>query len=295
MIIDSAIKLIGNTPLFKIKENDTEIYIKLEKYNCGGSVKDRIALAMIEDGEKRGLIKKDTLIVEPTSGNTGIGLAMIGAIKGYKVLIIMPENMSAERINLIKAYGAEVILTPKDEGMQGAIDKANKIAEGNKNVFIPMQFENSANPQYHEKFTAFEIIEDVPDIDAFVAGVGSGGTFSGISKTLKEHNPNIKCYAVEPYESSVISGNSPAPHKIQGIGANFIPKNFDISLMDEVIRVKSDDAIKEMKDFAKRYGVFLGISSGCAIFAAKTLAKKEKYCKIVLIAPDSGERYLSVL
>ena len=295
MIIDNATKLIGNTPLFKIEENNTEIYIKLEKYNCGGSVKDRIALAMIEDGEKRGLIKKDTIIVEPTSGNTGIGLAMIGAIKGYKVLIIMPENMSAERINLIKAYGAEVILTPKEKGMQGAIDKANEIAKDNKRVFIPMQFQNPANPKYHEEYTAAEIIKEVPDIDAFVAGVGSGGTFSGISKALKNYNSDIKCYAVEPYESSVISGNSPAPHIIQGIGANFIPENFDISLMDEIIRVKGDDAVKEMKDFAKRYGIFLGISSGCAIFAAKTLAKKEKYCKIVLIAPDSGERYLSVL
>lgn len=295
MIITDAIKLIGNTPVFKIKEQDSEIYIKLEKYNCAGSVKDRIALAMIEDGEKRGVINKNTIIVEPTSGNTGIGLSMIGAIKGYKVIIIMPENMSAERIKLIKAYGAEIILTPKEEGMQGAIDKANRLAKGNDNIFIPMQFENPSNPKYHEDYTAKEIINDVPGIDAFVAGVGSGGTFTGVSRALKKYNSKIKCYAVEPYESSVISGEKPGTHKIQGIGANFIPKNFDISLMDEIIRVKSDDALNEMKNFAKLHGIFLGISSGCAIFAAKVLAKKEKYGKIVLIAPDSGERYLSVL
>lgn len=295
MIVESAIELIGNTPVFKIKEQESEIYIKLEKYNCGGSVKDRIALSMIEDGEKRGVINKDTIIVEPTSGNTGIGLSMVGAMKGYKVIIVMPENMSEERIKLIKAYGAEIILTPKEKGMLGAIEKANQIAKENSNVFIPMQFENPANPYCHEKYTASEIIKDVPDIDAFVAGIGSGGTFTGVTKGLKKYNPNIKCFAVEPYESSIISGEKPGPHKIQGIGANFIPKNFDIKLMDEIIRVKSDDAIQEMKDFAKKYGVFLGISSGCAIFAAKVLAKKENYGKIVVIAPDTGDRYLSVL
>lgn len=295
MIVTSAVELIGNTPIFKIKEQESEIYIKLEKYNCGGSVKDRIALSMIEDGEKKRLINKNTIIVEPTSGNTGIGLSMVGAMKGYKVIIVMPENMSLERIKLIKAYGAEIILTPKENGMMGAIEKANQIAKENSNVFIPMQFENPANPYCHEKYTANEIIKDVPDVDAFVAGVGSGGTFTGVTKGLKKYNPNIKCFAVEPYESSIISGEKPGPHKIQGIGANFIPKNFDINLMDEIIRVKSDDAIQEMKDFAKKHGIFLGISSGCAIFAAKVLAKKEKYGKIVVIAPDSGERYLSVL
>ena len=299
MIYNGGLELIGNTPILKVNnlikdENIADIYVKLEKFNPGGSVKDRAALGMLEKAEREGLLKPGTTIVEPTSGNTGIALAFIGKLRGYKVIIIMPETMSKERRDLIKAYGAELILTEGAKGMKGAIEKAEEIGSG-EGFFIPQQFENLANPEKHYETTAEEIYKDIPDLDVFVAGVGSGGTVIGISKNLKKKNPNIKAVAVEPANSPVLSGGNPGGHKIQGIGAGFVPGVYEKEYVDEIIKVKDDDAFKTAKAFAEIEGVLVGISSGAAIYAAIQIAKKlGKGKKVLAIAPDGGEKYISM-
>ncbi|MCR6515647.1 MAG: cysteine synthase A [Clostridium chrysemydis] len=297
MIYNNILELIGNTPIIKVnnlvEENSAEVYVKLEKFNVGGSVKDRAALGMIEKAESLGLIKPGDTIVEPTSGNTGIALAMIGKLKGYNVTIIMPDTMSKERRALIKAYGADLILTPGTKGMKGAIEKANELVK-EKGYFLPQQFENVANPEKHYETTAIEIINDLSDLDYFVSGVGTGGTITGIGKYLKEHIDGVKVIAVEPESSPVISGGEPGPHKIQGIGAGFIPSIYKEEYVDEVVKVSNEDAYKIAKDFSSEEGVLVGISSGAAIYAAIELAKKlGKGKKVLAIAPDGGEKYIS--
>ena len=298
MIYNGILELVGKTPVLKVnslvEENSAEVYVKLEKFNPGGSVKDRAALGMIEKAEKEGLLKPGVTIVEPTSGNTGIGLAMIGKLKGYKVIIIMPETMSKERRDLIKAYGAELVLTEGSKGMKGAIEKALEY-EKQGGYFIPQQFENIANPEKHYATTAEEIFEDINDLDYFISGVGTGGTVTGVGKNLKEKISGVKVVAVEPSKSPVLSGGNPGPHKIQGIGAGFIPGNYDSSIIDEVVQVTDEDAFKTAKEFAAQEGVLIGISSGAAVFAAIELAKKVgKGKKILAIAPDGGEKYISM-
>ncbi|NFS28415.1 cysteine synthase A [Clostridium botulinum] len=299
MIYNGILELIGKTPILKLNnlvsdDNMAEVYVKLEKFNPGGSVKDRATLGMIEKAEKEGLLKKGSIIVEPTSGNTGIGLALIGKLKGYKVIIVMPETMSKERRDLIKAYGAELILTDGSKGMKGAIEKAVEIAVGDE-YFIPQQFENYANPEKHYETTAEEIYKDIPDLDAIVAGVGTGGTLVGISKNLKNKNAQIKTVAVEPFSSPILSGGKPGAHKIQGIGAGFIPGIYDEKYIDEVLKVKDEDALKITKDVAQIEGVLVGISSGAAIYGAIEIAKKlGKGKKVLAIAPDGGEKYISM-
>ena len=268
MIYNGAIELIGNTPILKVKsmvdENCADVYVKLEKFNPGGSVKDRAALGMIEKAEKEGILKEGSVIVEPTSGNTGIGLAMIGRLKGYKVVIVMPETMSKERRDLIKAYGAELVLTEGSKGMKGAIEKANELVK-NKGYFMPQQFENIANPEKHYETTADEIFNDINDLDVFVAGVGTGGTATGVGKRLKEKINGIQVVAVEPSNSQVIAGKKPGAHKIQGIGAGFIPQNYKAEYVDNVVPVTDEDAIRTAVEFAKKEGILVGISSGAAI------------------------------
>ena len=298
MIYNGVLDLIGKTPIVKVNnmvdENSAEVYVKLEKFNPGGSTKDRAALGMIEDAEKKGLLKKGYTIVEPTSGNTGIGLAFIGRVKGYKVIIVMPETMSKERRDLIKAYGAELILTEGSKGMQGAIEKALEYKD-KEGYFIPQQFENEANTQKHYETTAEEIYEDLSDLDYVVAGVGTGGTIIGIAKKLKEKNKNIKVVAIEPKTSAVISGGKPGAHNIQGIGAGFIPSIYDESVIDEVIAVSDSNSIKTTKEFVDKEGILLGISSGAAIYVAMQIAKKiGKGKKVLAIAPDGGEKYISI-
>ncbi len=299
MIYNGGLELIGNTPILKVNnlikdENIADIYVKLEKFNLGGSVKDRAALGMIEKAEREGVLKPGVTIVEPTSGNTGIGLALVGKLKGYKVTIVMPETMSKERRDLIKAYGAELILTDGSKGMKGAIEKAMEIGSG-EGFFIPQQFENIANPEKHYETTAEEIYKDIPDLDAFVAGVGSGGTVVGLSKNLKNKNSNIKAIAVEPANSPVLSGGNPGAHKIQGIGAGFVPGIFEKEYVDEIIKVKDEDAIKTAKAFVENEGILIGISSGAAVYAAVQIAKKlGKGKKVLAIAPDGGEKYISM-
>jgi len=299
MIYNGGLELIGNTPILKVNnlikdENIADIYVKLEKFNPGGSVKDRAALGMIEKAEKEGLLKLGITIVEPTSGNTGIALALIGKLKGYKVIIVMPETMSKERRDLIKAYGAELVLTEGAKGMKGAIEKAEEIGSG-EGFFIPQQFENIANPEKHYETTAEEIYRDIPDLDAFVGGVGSGGTIVGLSKNLKKKNPNIKAVAVEPANSPVLSGGNPGGHKIQGIGAGFIPVIYEKEYIDEIVKVKDEDAFKTAKAFAETESILIGISSGAAIYAAIEVAKRlGKGKKVLAIAPDGGEKYISM-
>lgn len=299
MVANNILDLIGKTPVVKLNKvpdkNSAEVYLKLEFFNPAGSVKDRIALAMIEKAEKEGILKKGSVIVEPTSGNTGIGLAMVGAAKGYKVIIVMPDTMSMERRMLLAAYGAEVILTPGKLGMEGAIRKAEELVKQNKNYFMPQQFENLANPLIHEETTAKEIIEDFKEgLDAFVAGIGTGGTITGVGRVLKKVFPDIKIVGVEPYSAAVLSGKEPGPHKIQGIGAGFIPKVLDREVLDEVIPVKDEDAFEMTRILAKKEGVLAGISTGASLWAALNVAKKlGKGKKVLAIAPDSGERYLS--
>lgn len=298
MIYNGILELVGKTPVLKVnslvEENSAEVYVKLEKFNPGGSVKDRAALGMIEKAEKEGLLKPGVTIVEPTSGNTGIGLAMIGKLKGYKVIIIMPETMSKERRDLIKAYGADLVLTEGSKGMKGAIEKALEY-EKQGGYFIPQQFENIANPEKHYATTAEEIFEDINDLDYFISGVGTGGTVTGVGKNLKEKISGLKVVAVEPSKSPVLSGGNPGAHKIQGIGAGFVPGNYDSSIIDEVVQVTDEDAFKTAKDFAAQEGVLIGISSGAAVFAAIELAKKVgKGKKILAIAPDGGEKYISM-
>ncbi|WP_155969800.1 cysteine synthase A [Streptococcus ruminantium] len=298
-IYQNITQLVGKTPIIKLNnvvpKDAAEVYVKLEAFNPGSSVKDRIALAMIEDAEKAGIIKPGDTIVEPTSGNTGIGLAWVGAAKGYKVIIVMPETMSIERRKIIQAYGAELVLTPGSEGMNGAIAKAQEIAE-EQNAWVPLQFANPSNPKVHENTTGQEILEDFgpTGLDAFISGVGTGGTVSGVSHVLKEANPAIVIYAVEADESAVLSGEMPGPHKIQGISAGFIPDTLDTQAYDGVIRVKSDDALAMGRAIGGQEGFLVGISSGAAIHAAIKVAKELGAGKKVLaILADNGERYLS--
>lgn len=298
MIYNGAIELIGKTPILRvtniIDENSAEVYVKLEKFNPGGSVKDRAALGMIERAEQEGFLKEGSVIVEPTSGNTGIALAMIGRVKGYRVIIVMPETMSKERRDLIKAYGAELVLTEGSRGMKGAIEKATQMVNEH-GYFMPQQFENIANPEKHYATTAQEIYEDINDLDVLVAGVGTGGTISGIGKNLKEKINNIEIVAIEPSNSQVISGKNPGPHKIQGIGAGFVPQNYKNEYVDKVVAVSDEDAIKTAVDFAKNEGILVGISSGAAIYAAIDIAQKlGKGKKVLAIAPDGGEKYISM-
>ena len=296
--------LIGNTPLLelskfsKAKGLDTPIIAKVEFFNPGGSVKDRIALAMIEDAEKKGLLKPGATIIEPTSGNTGVGLALVSAVKGYKLILTMPETMSIERRNLVKAYGAEVRLTSGKDGMPGAIKAAEALRDSIPGSIILQQFENGANPAKHYATTGPEIWEQTEGkIDIFVAGVGTGGTASGVAKYLKEKNPNVKVIAVEPKSSPVLNGGQSGPHKIQGIGAGFVPKTYNGSLIDEVFDVENDDAIRAGRELAKHDGVLVGISSGAAAYAASEIAKRpeNKGKTIVALLPDTGERYLSTV
>lgn len=298
MIYNGAIELIGNTPILKVKsmvdENCADVYVKLEKFNPGGSVKDRAALGMIERAEKEGILKADSVIVEPTSGNTGIGLAMIGRLKGYKVVIVMPETMSKERRDLIKAFGAELVLTEGAKGMKGAIEKANELVD-NKGYFMPQQFENIANPDKHYETTADEIFNDINDLDVFVAGVGTGGTVTGVGKRLKEKISGIQVVAVEPNNSQVIAGKKAGAHKIQGIGAGFVPQNYKDEYVDNVMPVTDEDAIRTAVEFAKKEGILVGISSGAAIYTAIEIAKKlGKGKKVLALAPDGGEKYISM-
>lgn len=297
-IADNILELIGNTPLVKINrlnEGGAVILAKLEKQNPAGSVKDRPALNMIEEAEHAGLINKDTVIIEPTSGNTGIGLALVCAIKNYRMILTMPETMSLERRKLLAAYGAELVLTEGAKGMQGAVDKANEIHKEIKNSFILQQFSNPANPSAHSA-TAGEIWTDTDGkVDIVVAGVGTGGTISGIAKNLKAKNPKIKAVAVEPLCSPLLTQGRAGAHKIQGIGANFIPANFDKSVVDEIIAVSNEDAINTARELPKQEGILAGISSGAALWAANEISKRpeNKGKLIVVIFPDSGERYLS--
>ncbi len=299
MIFNNLIDMIGQTPIIKLNKlvnNDmAEVYVKLERYNPGGSVKDRAALGMIEKAEKIGLLKSGDVIVEPTSGNTGIALAMIGRSKGYKVIIVMPDTMSVERRNIIKAYGAELVLTEGTKGMKGAIEMALDLAKNNDNYFVPQQFENIANSEKHYESTAEEILNDIPDLNTFVAGVGTGGTISGVGKKLKEKISNIEIIAVEPFNSPVLSGGSPSPHKIQGIGAGFIPKIYDGEIIDSIMTVKDEDAFNTAKLMASEEGFLVGISSGANIYAALEVAKRlgPNY-KVLTIAPDGGEKYFSM-
>lgn len=299
-IAKNYIELVGRTPLLELgkyaKNNklNSTIIAKLEEYNPTGSVKDRIALAMVEDAEKKGLLKENSVIIEPTSGNTGIGLAFVGAVKGYRVILTMPETMSIERRKILKAYGAELVLTPGSEGMKGAIQKAEELAKEIPNAFIPQQFKNSSNPEYHKKTTGVEIWEDTEGkVDVVIAGVGTGGTISGIGEYLKSKNPNVKIIAVEPKDSPVLSGGKPGAHKIQGIGAGFVPDNFYKDFIDEIIQVSNEDSFKTVKELARTEGVLAGISSGAALYAAKLVAEKESGKNIVVILPDTGLRYLS--
>ena len=298
-IANNLTELVGNTPMVRINKLNTgeaNVFAKLEYFNPANSVKDRAALQMIVDAEHDGKINKDTLIIEPTSGNTGIGLAMICAIRGYKIILTMPESMSVERRMLLSAYGAELVLTPAAEGMQGAVKKAQELHQQNPNSFIPSQFDNPSNPKAHELTTAEEIWKDTDGkIDIIVAGAGTGGTISGCAKTLKAKNPSIKAIAVEPFSSQVLAGGQAGPHKIQGIGANFIPKNFAAELINEIIPVKNEDALEMTKKLPSTEGILSGISGAANIWAAIELSKRpeNKGKNIVTIIPDCGDHYLS--
>ena len=293
IVTNQTTELIGKTPVYQLQ--NTNIYVKLEKYNVGGSVKDRAVLGMLQDAKEKGFIHEDSIIVEATSGNTGIALAMVGAILHIKTVIIMPESMSKERRELIKAYGAQLILTPKETGMKGALERANEILQKYPNAFTLGQFVNPANPDMHYRTTGAEIVEQVPNVDVFVAGIGTGGTFTGVTRRLKEHNPNLKAIAVEPTGSPAITEGKGGPHKIQGIGAGFIPENFDQSLMDGVQTVSDEEAFSEVQTFMRESGVSIGLSAGAAIVAAKRIARETPNANIVVIAPDGVEKYLSLL
>lgn len=297
-------ELIGNTPLLELKRltkahnSQATIIAKLEYFNPGGSVKDRIALAMIEDAEQKGILTPGVTIIEPTSGNTGVGLAWVSTVKGYKTILTMPETMSMERQNLLKAMGAQLVLTPGDQGMKGAIEKANLLRDDTPGAIILQQFENQANPDAHIHTTAEEIWRDTDGkVDVFIAGVGTGGTLSGVGEGLKRHNPNIEIIAVEPDTSAVLSGDKPGMHKIQGIGAGFIPETYHADVVDRVIRVADNDAIRTGRELSFKEGLLVGISSGAATFAALQLAQQPEYAgkNIVVLLPDTGERYLSTV
>ncbi len=296
----SILDVIGNTPMVKLNKvvgkDCADIYAKLEMFNPGASVKDRIAHNMIEQAEKKGLLKPGSVIVESTSGNTGIGLAIVGAVKGYKVILIMPDGMSLERIQILESFGAEVVLTSAKDGMAGAVEKAREIVASKKDAFMPQQFMNPDNPAAHRKTTAKEIMRDTDgEIDAFVAGVGTGGTLTGVGEVLKKHNPKIRIIAVEPKSSSVLSGGRPGPHMIQGIGAGFIPNVLDRSIIDEIITVEDQEAYQMAKRLSREEGIFAGLSCGAATIGALKVAKALGPKKTVItIFPDSGERYLSI-
>lgn len=298
-IADNITKLIGRTPMVRLNrvpgKGRAEILAKLEYFNPGGSVKDRIALAMIEDAERRGILKPWSVVIEPTSGNTGIGLAMVCAVKGYRCMIIMPETMSLERIFILKAYGAEVVLTPGDQGMKGAIKKAEEMLKDTFGAFMAQQFKHPANPQIHRETTAKEILEQAGGkIDAFVAGVGTGGTITGVGGVLKQHDPDIRVIAVEPASSPVLSGGKHSPHRIQGIGAGFVPEILDRTVIDEIVTVSDQDAYSAARSLSKEEGIFGGPSSGAALFAALKIADRIGAGKrIVTVFPDTGERYFS--
>ena len=294
--------LIGNTPLMELSNYNAsqhlsaKVIAKLEYFNPAGSVKDRIAYAMITDAEQKGILQPGAIIIEPTSGNTGIGLAFVAAVKGYKLILTMPETMSAERRNLLKALGANLVLTPGSEGMNGAIRKANELRDSISGAVILQQFENPANPAIHSRTTAEEIWRDTDGkVDIFVGGVGTGGTITGVGTKLKEYKPDVKIVAVEPKESPVLSGGKPGPHKIQGIGAGFVPKIYQPEAADQVLTVSSDDAIRTSRELSRREGLLVGISSGAAVFAATELAKLPEHAGKIIVAllPDTGERYLS--
>ncbi len=297
-------ELIGHTPLLELQklarlhQSKARIIAKLEYFNPGGSVKDRVALAMIEDAERRGILKPGAVIIEPTSGNTGVGLAWVAGLKGYKTILTMPETMSLERQNLLKAMGAQLVLTSGEKGMSGAIEKANELRDSTPGAVILQQFENPANPEAHVRTTAEEIWADMDgQVDVFVAGVGTGGTLSGTGRGLKAHNPAVEIIGVEPDSSAVLSGDKPGLHKIQGIGAGFVPKTYDASVVDKVIRVADDDAIRTGRELSLQEGLLTGISSGAAVFAALQLARQPEYAgkNIVVLLPDTGERYLSTV
>lgn len=293
----TILDLVGNTPhlqLSKLFQNG-DVWVKVERGNPAGSIKDRIALAMVRDAEEQGVISKGSVIVEPTSGNTGIALAMVGAALGYKVILVMPESMSVERRRLMAAYGAELVLTPREKGMKGSIEKAQELVRDMPGAWMPMQFENSSNPDIHTKTTAQEILTDFPEgFDYFVTGVGTGGHISGVAKELKLHFPKIKVVAVEPADSAVISGGNPGPHAIQGIGAGFVPKNYDGKLVDRVIRVGKDEAFEMVRCAAQEEGLLVGISSGASLAAVAKIMDEQPNARVLTFAYDSGERYLSV-
>ena len=298
-IYENLLETVGNTPLVKLHKFDTpdaELVAKVESFNPGGSAKDRVGIAMIEAAEKAGLLKSGSIIIEPTSGNTGVGLALAAAIKGYKLILTMPDSMSIERRKLLGAYGAEIVLTPGADGMAGAIAKANELQKSNPGSLIPAQFSNPANPDIHRRTTAKEIIADTDGrIDAFVAGVGTGGTLTGVGEVLKEYNPAIRIIAVEPDTSAVISGGKPGIHQLQGIGAGFIPEVLNTSIIDEVITVSASDAGIAARQAAAEEGLLIGISGGAALHAAAMVARRKEFAgkRIVVLLPDSGERYLS--
>ena len=298
MAYKNVLELIGHTPEVKINRlfgEKANVFIKLERLNPGGSIKDRIALAMIEDAEAKGILKKDTVIVEPTSGNTGVGLALVAAVKGYKLIVVMPESMSIERRRLVAAYGAEVVLTPKEKGTGGAVAKALELAAEHSNYWVPQQFQNPANPAVHEATTAQEILQSFPEgFDYFVTGVGTGGHISGISKVLKQHFPNLKTVAVEPDQSAVLSGGKPGPHALQGLGTGFIPDNYNPSVVDEVIAISKEEAYDYARRLAKQEGILAGISTGAALAAVAKVLEKHPNARILTVNYDTGERYWSV-
>lgn len=300
-VYNNIIETIGNTPLVKLnritKDVEPNIYVKLESFNPGASVKDRICMSMIEKAEQENIINRDTIIVEPTSGNTGIGLALVCAAKGYKLILTMPDSMSIERRRILKAYGAELVLTPAAKGMKGAIERAEELSRENDKVFIPQQFKNEANPEIHRRTTAEEIYDDLGGkIDGFVAGIGTGGTITGVGEVLRQKiGDHVKMYAVEPKDSPVLSGGQPGSHKIQGIGAGFVPDVLNTEIYSKVIQVEYDDAVETTRKLAKLEGIFVGVSAGAAAWAGIYIVSKEfnKGENIVIILPDTGERYLS--